>query len=478
MPITPAQSKPTQAPMFTSVATTLKPVQYGKRAVRQNNLQAKATLQLFRSTEKVVRYMATLATNGTVSFFQLQLMQLTNSYTNIPQQQSRPVFMSTALDPKQYTTSRDNRIVYNDSNVQTMVNFNHKNSPYNSVFVDANLATMLIPYTSRDDNPDLIWDNNKHNQHVAKLAQQLAVITSKNVTENIQQDAFKRAWDEYQAVEMRLRDEGIIVPNQALVAMDSKVIPTVSVHQYMSNSNQYFSGPALFDSENSRATYCPTINTIHGVFELTDTTNDPKTEWTYGLKAPTSNYGNNSSSSNSTTGESSTGEAVSGVKRCSAEAIAYDFISKKSAEPVRIVVSDLVNNNRVSRAETFSDFMKENSMIQVRDAELHLGFAIGGYTSIFSIQGNDISYTSYKTNQNNGIEDGKLIALDEEVSLDSADSTIDFLTVGDINADFESLFADKEDESGFMLDSYDSDNSTANKSTSSVSAMAMQDEGF
>ena len=114
-----------QAPKFASVATTLKPVVYGKRAPRQNNLQVKSTLQLFRSSDKVIRYFATLAQNGTISFFSLQLFQLTNSYTNIPQQQSRPIFMSTALDPNQYTTKADNRIVYNDSNTQMMINFNH-----------------------------------------------------------------------------------------------------------------------------------------------------------------------------------------------------------------------------------------------------------------------------------------------------------------------------------------------------------------
>ena len=445
MSITPAQSTTKQAPRFTSVATTLKPVVYGKRAVRQNNLQAKATIQLFRSAEKVIRYIATLANNGTVSFFQLQLMQVTNSYTNIPNQQTRPIFLSSALDPKMYTTNRDNRIVYNDSNTQMMANFNRDGSPYNSVLVEANLGTMLIPFTSTGDNPELIWDNKKHNQHVAKLAQQLAVINTKNVTEGIKQEAFKRAWDEYQATEKSLKDAGVIVPNQALVAIDSKIVPGITVHQYMSNSNQYFSGAALFESEHSRATYCPIINSIHGIFELTDTTNDPKTEWTYGLKAPVSNYnntGSNTNTANNSTSDSSTSDMNNGVKRCSAEAIAYDFISKKSAEPVRIVVSDLVTNNRTSRAEIFNDFMKENSMIQVRDAELHLGFAIGGYTSIFSIQGNDISYTSYKPNNTNGIEDVKLAALDEEVTLSD---TSDFITVDDINSDFESLFDDSMD---------------------------------
>lgn len=443
MSITPAQAVTKQAPRFTSVATTLKPVQYGKRAVRQNNLQAKATVQLFRSNEKVIRYIATLANNGTVSFFQLQLMQLTNSYTNIPQQQTRPIFLSSALDPKMYTTNRDNRIVYNDSNTQMMANFNREGSPYNSVLVEANLATMLIPFTSTGDNSELIWDNKKHNQHVAKLAQQLAVINTKNVTEGLKQEAFKRAWDEYQASEKSLKDAGIIVPNQALVAIDSKIVPGITVHQYMSNSNQYFSGAALFESENSRATYCPIINSIHGIFELTDTASDPKTEWTYGLKAPTSNYNNSGSNTTSnTSSDSSNTDNNTGVKRCSAEAIAYDFISKKSAEPVRVVVSDLVTNTRTSRAEIFSDFMKENSMIQVRDAELHLGFAIGGYTSIFSIQGNDISYTSYKPNNTNGIEDGKLVDLDEEVTLSGTD---DFITVDDINSDFESLFDNSND---------------------------------
>lgn len=442
MSITPAQEVNKKAPRFTSVATTLKPVQYGKRAVRQNNLQAKATIQLFRSAEKVVRYIATLANNGTVSFFQLQLMQVTNSYTNIPQQQTRPIFLSSALDPKMYTTTRDNRIVYNDSNTQIMANFNREGSPYNSVLVEANLATMLIPFTSTGDNPELIWDNKKHNQHVAKLAQQLAVINTKNVTEGIKQEAFKRAWDEYQATEKSLKEAGVIVPNQALVAIDSKIVPSITVHQYMSNSNQYFSGAALFESEHSRATYCPIINSIHGIFELTDTTNDPKTEWTYGLKAPVSNYSNTNSTANTSTSETSNTDSNLGVKRCSAEAIAYDFISKKSAEPVRIVVSDLVTNNRTSRAEIFNDFMKENSMIQVRDAELHLGFAIGGYTSIFSIQGNDISYTSYKPNNTNGIDDSKLVDLNEEVTLSDTD---DFITVDDINSDFESLFDDSMD---------------------------------
>ena len=418
----------TSVASYNSIKTSLVPVAYGKRQQRQANLKAKMTVQLFKDSEKVIRYIATLANNGTVSFYSLQLMRLANSLTNNASLAQRPVFVSTALDPREYPT-RDNRIVYGDSNPQMVENFNASNSPYNSAIINGNVGTMLIPFTSKNDDKDLVWDNNKHNQHVALLAKRLEIISNTNTTESKKSEAFTKAWNEYQATELEMKEAGIIVPNSVIVAQDNGFVPGVTLHQTLVNNNQFFNGSKVFSNEDSRATYCPLINTISGIFEVTDTASDPKTEWTYGL---------NSTNSNPNSSAESTG-----IKRCSSEVIAYDFLNKKSAEPMRIVVSDLLTtNSNTSRAQTFLNFTEENSMVQVTEATLSLGYALGGYTSIFSLEGNDISYTSYKNTTASSIGEATALDLDKEVSIAKDDS---IGTVGDINFNMDDFLAETVD---------------------------------
>lgn len=75
-----------------------------------------------------------------------------------------------------------------------------------------------------------------------KLAYKLEQINASQSTASMKDTAYREAWAEYEAVEKALVESGLLVPNNVLVALQSSVVPTISVHQTMNNPNMYFFG--------------------------------------------------------------------------------------------------------------------------------------------------------------------------------------------------------------------------------------------
>ena len=120
---------------FNSIKETpIKPTRVGKRPASQTDMKARGIVQLFKAEKQVQRIFPILAQNGTISFHEINLFYLMNSFTNNTSLAQRPVFVSTNLDPEQYTT-RDNRIMFNDSNPDMIRNIFANNSSYNSAFL-------------------------------------------------------------------------------------------------------------------------------------------------------------------------------------------------------------------------------------------------------------------------------------------------------------------------------------------------------
>lgn len=453
----------------------LRPLRHGKQPTRTADKKLEINIQVFRDAKKVQRRFATLANNGTISFFELQLVRVANSETNAPGLKTRPVFLSTAKDPNQYTNKRDGAIIYGDSNTQTMINYNRPNSGYNSLFLTSNIGTVYIPFTSVGDSPELVWDNVKHNAHVDILSSQLDYLFAMNLPNEKLLQACAKAWAMYQTAEKALIDSGVVIQNSVLIAVDSGVVPATSAYQEMSSANSYYDGASLFGNEKSVATYCPILNNVMGTLDLTSTQEDPNTNWTYGLIEPVSNYGTYGSNDKSSENAAQTG----GYKSCSVEAIAYDFLNQKSASPVRIVIGDANINSKISRAESFESYTQKEQSIQLHSAQLQIGFALGGNSSIFSLQGNRISYTSPKAVQT-GIADGSVTDMDSNLEF-SDDSPSNSIEVPDYNSTFETLLDDDtsyQDIMGTVLNSEASPSQTSKSPVAETVSMAESDKDF
>lgn len=402
---------------FNSIKETpIKPTRVGKRPASQTDMKARGIVQLFKAEKQVQRIFPILAQNGTISFHEINLFYLMNSFTNNTSLAQRPVFVSTNLDPEQYTT-RDNRVMFNDSNPDMIRNIFANNSSYNSAFLQYNIDTVMIPFTTNSkDNVALNWDNDKHNFHVKKLAYKLEQINASQSTASMKDTAYREAWAEYEAVEKALVESGLLVPNNVLVALQSSVVPTISVHQTMNNPNMYFSGKALFSNEKTRATYAPIINQMNAVVQFTDSTMDSKSNWTYGLRSNSnqSNTGNN------------TDETVNQGASYSVEAKVYNLSNKELDEPVRVIISSLNYQNTQERPTRFQEFVKNNPMGSITNATLVLGLAMGGFTSRFSLEGNDISYHSFKTMATDNTASIGNVDLSDDLTIESTDDFMSF----------------------------------------------------
>lgn len=390
---------------FISKPTPLRPPQYGKQE-RRSHVATKLTLQLFKITTNVDRMIATMASNGTISFFLLKSMHLANSKTNSDNSAMRPIMVSIPLDPKEYRTTKNNRIVFNNSAPEMAKILFAQGSPYNSAIVKGSIASQYIPhYVNDKEHPELNWDNRIHNNHAKQLAVKLSEIADLNLTDADKGQAYKDAWANYQAGEQALIDSGILVPNMIVVADTEGLIPTVTVNQQMSSANKYFDAKSLFGNENSTATYAPLLNQVSAVVTMSDTAVDPNGNWVYGR--------------NSLTGD----EAPRNIQATSVEVYGYDFTNQECPLPMRVVVTDTYTNMNAkegnTRSERFLDFTEGNAQAEISDAELTLGYAKGGLTSIFSIGGDNIYY---KAHTSSGIMlDSKNLNMDKEVELDLGD---------------------------------------------------------
>lgn len=402
---------------FVSKKTPLRPALFGKQE-RRARVATEVMLQVFKPSTNVDRIIATMSNNGVISFFLLKAMHVANSKTNNTSLSLRPILLSIPLDPKEYEAGKNGngatRIVYNNSAPHMAKLLFADKSPYNSAIVSGSIASQYIPhYISDKENAELNWDNRVHNNHAKVLAAELSALDSKNLTEADKAQAYETHWNNYQAAEKALIAKGILVPNMIIVVDNEGLVPTVSINQESTSSNQFLDSKTVFGNENSTATYAPLINKVHSIVDISDAAFDTNSDWVYGL--------------NSLSPEGS----ARNIQATSTEVYGYDFINQKAALPMRVVVSDSYTNMNAkpgeTRSERFLEFCEENTQAEISNAELTLGFAKGGLTSIFSLGGDNIVYKAYTPTGAN--QDAINFNLDKEVELDLGD----LISVGDIS---------------------------------------------
>lgn len=379
---------------FKAIETTLKPKSYGKREQRLSNaLKVRTTLQLFKPYKNVFKVVPYISANGKVTPIRLTLMLLHDSTTSSQALASRPIFVSTSLDPNEYET-RDGRTVYADSNEAMMKLLTAQDSPYNSTIVSGSFGTSNIPFDAKT------WDNVAHNAHAVDFINKAtAIANASNLTDSVKETSFKKIYDEYTAKEQELLDKGVIVSNAVVVANPSSVSPTVSLNQSVSSRNAFFDSEKVLGNENSLATFAPMINKVSGTMRISDASSHGN--WEYGL-----------SESN-------------GVTSFSTAIHMFDFRNQLDATEARIVVRDRFKpakgSNQRTRTQSLSEFVESNSLIEVYDAHLRVGMSeLGGLSSVFSLEGDDLTYRAVHLGSQDSLVDNDVsVNLDAEVALDS-----------------------------------------------------------
>lgn len=380
---------------FTSVKTTLKPKTYGKRDQRlSNSLKTKVTVALFKSKKPVYKVLPYISASGKLTPVRLTLAHLSDSMTTNNNLASRPIFVSTSLDPRPYETN-DNRVVFADSNEQMMLNLKHEQSPYNSFIVSGHFGSANIPFSIDT------WDNVEHNKHALDfISKATAVANATNLTDAVRQKTFDTLYNEYMAKEQELLDKGIIVANSIIVAKESGIQLMTTIAQNTESRNDFFNAEKVFGNEHSLATYAPMTNEVYGSMKLSGS--KAHGNWTYGL--------------NETNGLSSFSTPVN----------FFDFRNKVDTSEGRIVVRDRFQpnegSNQRTRSQALDEFVQENSVITIYGAQLRLGLTeLGGLTSVFSLEGDDLTYTKtlMATQDTTALSD-VTADLDSEVKLDTS----------------------------------------------------------
>lgn len=374
---------------YSSIETTLKPKSYGKRDQRMSNsLKTRVTITLFKAQKPVFKIMPYISANGKMTPVRLTLAYLADSTTTNTNLASRPIFVSSSLDPHPYETS-DNRIVFSDSNEEMLQQIKHDSSPWNAMTVTGNFGSANIPFDTKT------WDNNEHNKHAIEfISKATAVANAKNLTDVVRQTTFDKLYAEYQAKEQELLDSGIIVPNSIIVAKDSGIQPTIALNQTVQSRNQFFNADKVLGHENSLATYAPITNVVYGAMRITDSTSAGN--WNYGM------IENN------------------GLQSFSTSVNLFDFRNKIDTHEARIVMRDRfrAQEGQRTRSQALQEFIESNSTISVMDAELRLGLTeLGGLTSIFSIEGDDITYTKAMAGAESPVDNDVDFDMDQEVEI-------------------------------------------------------------
>lgn len=383
---------------FKSRKTKLAPQRYGKQESSGSNKRSTLILQLHKptvDTEQKYRIQATVANNGIVSFQRLTLMNLSNSITNNTSMQNRPVFVSNSLDSSEYT-SKDNKVMFGDSNHQVVKTFFHPENKMNSLIVKGSMTSALIP-------KDNLWDNKEHNKHAYKLAVKLDTIDNSNDVESNKSADIQKAYDDYLASENDLIEQGLLISNNIIVADINGLIPNLSLNQYSRSSNKLMDTKSQYSNKDSEATHVPILNVCNLIVNFTDNTDDPNTAYTYGMTKVTGTEFNTYST----------------------ECFTYGFDNRMLSNPVRIVVNDLIYKTKTSRAENFQNFKENNPSANIHNAQLVLAPSLGGYTSTFSFESDNLQYSVHKdvTNNVNVISDDLDNVMD--FNLDDIEYTLD-----------------------------------------------------
>lgn len=394
---------------LTSVQTTLIPQAFGKRDQRlSNSLKTRVTVTLFKPQKPVYKVMPYISATGKLTPIRLTLAYLSDSVTGTPSLALRPVFVSTSLDPKPYTTN-DNRIVYSDSNEHIMQLIKMDQSPYNAFNVSGNFGTAYIPKSAET------WDNNKHNAHALVFIERATALANQpNITDSVRQQGFDKLYKEYLAVEQKLLADDIVVSNSIIVAQESGVQPVTTIHQNMHSRNDFLNADKVFGNENSLATFAPITNEVHGSMRLVDS--KANGNWMYGLSE------NN------------------GLSTYSVAVNFFDFRNKVDTTEARIVVRDRFAQNAESkqrtRSESLEDFVANNSAICLYDAKLKLApTELGGLTSTFSLEGDNMTYTKAPI----ATQESILVDADVDESAELKLDSMDDFVIGATEFSFEDL---------------------------------------
>ena len=405
---------------FTSVKTTLKPKTYGKRDQRlSNSLKTKVTVALFKSKKPVYKVLPYISASGKLTPVRLTLAYLSDSMTGSHTLASRPVFVSTSLDPRPYETN-DNRVVFADSNEQMMLNLKHEQSPYNSFMVTGSFGSNNIPFSIDT------WDNVGHNLHALDfISKATTVAKATNLTDAVRQKTFDTLYAEYMAKEQELIDKGLLVTNSIIIAKESGIQLTTTIAQNTESRNDFFNAEKVFGNEHSLATYAPLTNEVYGSMKITGS--KAHGNWTYGLNE------------------------TNGLSSFSTPVCFFDFRNKVDTSESRIVVRDRFQPNEGSnqrtrtRSQALDEFVQDNSVITIYGAQLRLGLTeLGGLTSVFSLEGDDLTYTkTIMATQDNTVLSDVSMDLDTEVKLNTS-SMGDFVVTED--TDFlASIISQQED---------------------------------
>lgn len=376
--------------MLTAIQTTLKPKTFGKREQRlSNTLKTRVNVTLFKSQTPIYKVYPYISSTGKVTPIRLTLAYLPDSTTSSNNLALRPVFVSTSLDPRKYETN-DGRIVFADSNEEMMQRLKHERSPFNSMVVSGTFGSANIPFDVKT------WDNVEHNKHAMEFISKATVVANApNLTDSVREKTFQDLYDQYLAKEQDLLTSGITVANSIIVANESGVQLTVTIGQNTHSQNDFFNSEKVFGNEHSMATFAPMTNEVYGSMRIGSSSYEGN--WTYGLI------------------ENGATHSFSTVVNF------FDFRNKMDTSPARLVIRDrfVPQEGQRSRSQVMQEFVQQNNAIAVYGAQLKIGLTeLGGLTSIFSIEGDDLAYNKAQISSQDALVVSDVQDLDAEVLLD------------------------------------------------------------
>lgn len=347
--------------------TPLNPNHFGKSDSSRGDLSVEFSLQLFKTSnpnQRLVRYYASLANNGTVSIHRMILAKL-HEPTAGPNNIIKNIWVSHSMNPGEYQDSRS-ATLFRDGNRQQIDYLNAEKTPFNAFIVTGSYTSLLVP-TSYE------WDNEKHNKHVFDLAKAFTECDSKNLTDEQRNTVYQQIWDAYVKAEKELENKGLLVPSNVIVANTNAINPIASMGQNLETKSNWLNGKAMLGNEGQLATYASNLNSVSGTFKFTDTAMDANTSYTYGLNSIRQ------------VGERS-------LNAFSSEVLGFDMFNRLPSVPMSISVLDLNYETSTSRAENFQQFKESNVFFAIRSGKLTLRVVPGTLASHFHITGENMTY--------------------------------------------------------------------------------------
>lgn len=329
-----------------TINTTLTSV---SRKTESNIYKTRVNIQLFRAATDTYRVFAHLSNNGKIIPVVMRLATLRNGNSN-----PRPIFYSFSGDSgKRDDGSYSNSMPAMDSLIH------QPSSPYNSMIVTGSVASALIPFDKK-------WDNKLHNEHTFTLLRKAAAVANNTtIDEATKKKAFEKLWAEYEEEERKLIEADVLIENTIIVA--NELVPAITLSQVSASKNAFLDAEKVFNNPKSKATYAPLINSLSATIKLTNGYSDGS--FVYGASE----------------------------KAFSASCDFFDYRMNKVNG--RIIM-------RGFRKDNFEDFTSRSTFARIEDASLRLGSTEhGGYTSVFSIEGDFTYHSAELSDDEIGIEE-------------------------------------------------------------------------